>query len=655
MKRMIGLRKQYKVFGRGSIEFLPAQNRKVLAYVRQYEDDTILCVANLARSVQPVELDLSRFKGMTPVEMLGLTEFPRVGELPYFLTLPPYTFYWFRLQQAPSPITARLAPETSFGVGEAPALFVGAAWDTVLEGNVRTLIERDLLLAFLNRQRWFGGKARGTRSARFIDWGQLRRGPQPLFLTIVEVEFDGGERHQYFLPLAICAAIDARAVEERWPHAVLARVTGARKGVLFDAWLDDRFARALLEAVEREEETRTRRGGIHAMQTRAFGDVRGGNGDLHVGRMSGEQSNTSIVYGDRLILKLFRRLQPGINPDFEIGRQLTERLAFSRAPAVTGAFEYRMPAEPPMTIGMLQQLVESQGDGWAHAMDELSRFYDQVDARPVPVVETPETFTAIIDAAPPRPVEDLMRSYMHAAETLGRRTGEAHLALSSDSTVKEFSPEPFTSDDLLSVTMDATSQAQQAFDWLERRHTALPEDVAARARDLLDARERLLDRIRATPALEFTVSKIRVHGDYHLGQVLWAEGDFYILDFEGEPARSIEVRRQKQSPLKDVAGMLRSFSYAAHAALFAHAAARPEQFARMEPWARLWQTHSSAAFLRGYFGTAGNALFVPTEPSQRDGLLELFVLSKALYELNYELNNRPEWVRIPLWGILDLL
>jgi maltose alpha-D-glucosyltransferase / alpha-amylase len=654
MKRMIGLRKQFKVFGRGSIEFLGAQNRKVLAYVRRYEEDTILCVANLARSVQPVELDLARFKGMTPVEMLGLTEFPRIGDLPYFLTLPPYTFYWFRLQQAPSPITARLAPDTAVGVGEAPALFVGAAWDTLLEGNVRTLIERDLLLAFLNRQRWFGGKARGARSARFVDWGLLRRGPQPLFLTVVEVEFEQGDRHQYFLPLAICAAVDARSVEERSAHAVLARVTGARKGVLFDAWLDDRFARTLLESIEREEETRTRRGTVHTLQTRTFAGVRGA-GDLTVGRTSAEQSNTSLIYGDRLILKLFRRLQPGINPDFEIGRQLTERVGFPRVPAVTGAVEYRRPAEQPITIGMLQQLVESQGDGWAHAMDELSRFYDQVNARPVPDMKLPETYAALEQAEVPPQLQDLMRAYMRTAETLGRRTAEAHLALASDSTVKEFSPEPFTEDDLASITMDATSQAQQALEWLERRAGTLADDVAAKARELLGSRDRLLDRIRSTPALEFTASKIRVHGDYHLGQVLWAEGDFYILDFEGEPARPIDARRRKQSPLKDVAGMLRSFSYAAHAALFAHTASRPEQFARLEPWARIWQTYVSAAFLRGYFTAAGNALFVPTEPSQRDELLELFVLDKALYELNYELNNRPDWVRIPLWGIFDQL
>jgi maltose alpha-D-glucosyltransferase / alpha-amylase len=661
MKRIIGLRKQFKVFGRGAIEFLPAENRKVLAYVRKYEDDIILCVANLSRSVQPIELNLSRFKGMTPVEMLGLTEFPPVGDLPYFLTLPGYMFYWFRLQQSPTPITARVPPETAVRIGEAPALFVGAAWDTLLDGNVRTLIERDLLATFLQRQRWFGGKARGVRSARFIDWGLLRRGPQPLFMTVVEAEYEGGERDTYFLPLAISSAVDARGVEERFPHAVLARITGARKGVLFDAWLDDRFARTLFESLEQKEEMRTRRGGVVGVQTDAFAALRG-TGELRIARSSAEQSNTSLLYGDRLILKLFRRLQPGINPDYEVARQLSERIQFPRVPAVAGAFEYRMTADPPRTLAMMQQFVESQADGWRHATDEVSRFFESVDGSTASEHGLPATFGEMAEASAPDTIKDAMGGYARTAEMLGRRTADMHLALGSDSSEPAFAPEPFSKEDLTAVSMDAIAEAHKALEALKVTLHApaagsrkLPEDVVAQANRLLAAEARLLQRLRAAPAFEFSTAKIRVHGDYHLGQVLWAEGDFYILDFEGEPARPIELRRQKQSPLKDVAGMLRSFGYAAYAGLFAHASTRPGQFSQLEPWARIWQTWASAAFLKAYFNAVGQALFIPPEPSQRDGLLNLYLLDKALYELNYELNNRPDWIRIPLKAILDSL
>jgi maltose alpha-D-glucosyltransferase/alpha-amylase len=656
MKRMIGLRKQSKVFGRGSIDFLPAQNRKVLAYVRRYEGETVLCVANLARSVQPVELDLTAFKGMTPVEMLGLTEFPRIGELPYVLTLGPYAFYWFRLQEAPAAVTARVAPGALTDARNAPGLFVGAAWETLLEGNVRTLVERDLLLPFLQRQRWFGGKARQARSARFVDWGVLRRGLQPLFMTIVEVEFTDGDRDQYFLPLSIAGHAEARGVEERAPYAVLANITGARKGLLFDGWLDDRFAKSLLEALDAEEQTVTKRGTIRGLRTDAFADLIGPAGPaLRVSRSSADQSNTSIIYGDRLILKLFRRLQPGVNPDYEIGRQLTEKAGFTRVPRIAGALEYARLTEQPSTLAMMQQLVPSQGDGWTHTTDEVQRFYEDVEGTTAPDLPAFEFYTDLIDAPQPDAVTQIMGPSLAAAEILGRRTAEMHVALASDSSNLAFAPEPFTKEDLAAVSAGIMAEAQRALQTLEFESVKLPDEVAEGAARLLQSRDTLLARIRSAPTLEFAASKIRVHGDYHLGQVLWAEGDYIILDFEGEPARPVEQRRMKQSPLKDVAGMIRSFSYAAYAGLFGHVASRPSERERLEPWARIWQTWTTAAFLRGYFTSAAGSLFIPAASSQRDALLRLFVLEKALYELNYELNNRPDWVRIPLKGIFELL
>ena len=655
MKRMIGLRKQSPVFGRGTIEFLPAHNRKVLAYVRRYQDEIVLAVANLTRSVQPVELDLSRFNGMTPVEMLGLTEFPKIGESPYFLTLSPYSFYWFRVQQAPAAFTARVAPDPAAEVPQAPALLVGATWETLLDGNVRTLIERDLLVPFLSRQRWFGGKSRRPRSARFLDWGLLRRGPQPLFVTIVEVEFDDGGHDRYFLPLTICAYADARGLEERSPHAILANVTGARKGLLFDAWLDDRYARTLFDALEREEQVVTKRGRIRAVKTAAFAGIRGAAGeDLAVAPLGVDQSNTSIAYGDRLILKLFRRLQPGINPDFEIGRHLTECAGFKRVPQVAGAFEYTGLGDDTATLAMMQQLVESQGDGWTHTLDEIARFYEDVEGETAPAGPNPIS-SAVVAFDPPERIARAMGVYLATAGTLGRRTAEMHLALASDSTNAAFAPEPFTRTDLELLAADTSAQASQALEGLARPGLDVSPEVRAAAQQLLQSRDTLLEQIRCAPRLEFVASKIRVHGDYHLGQVLWCEGDFYILDFEGEPARPISQRRLKQSPFKDVAGMVRSFGYAAYAGLFAHTVSRQTDVDRLEPWARLWQASASSAFLRAYFTTAAGALFVPADESPRDALLQLFMLDKALYELNYELNNRPDWVRIPLRGILDLL
>jgi maltose alpha-D-glucosyltransferase/alpha-amylase len=377
---------------------------------------------------------------------------------------------------------------------------------------------------------------------------------------------------------------------------------------------------------------------------------------VRVSPTEADQSNTSLLYGDRLILKLFRRVEPGMNPDLEMSWQLTEKVGFTRVPAVAGAFEYDRSAEPIITIGMMQQLVESQADGWTHAIDELGRFYDQAESRAIPRIQTPGDFAELSIADTPPVVREVVGGYLDTAAILGRRTAEMHLALAADSSNPAFAPEPFGKEDLAAASKEAIGQGQRALQALEAMDTErLPADVAEQASRLVTSRDTLIERIRSASALEFTTSKIRVHGDYHLGQVLWAEGDFYIFDFEGEPARPLAQRREKQSPLKDVAGMVRSFSYAAYAELFAHTSSRPAEFARLQAWARIWQTWTTAAFLRGYFTTAADALFIPTEPSLRDALLRFFMLDKALYELNYELNNRPDWARIPLWGIFDLL
>ncbi|HEX6465242.1 MAG TPA: maltose alpha-D-glucosyltransferase, partial [Vicinamibacterales bacterium] len=433
MKRLIALRKQFKVFGRGTIEFLPAANRKILAYVRQHEDETVLCVANLARSVQPVELDLSAFKGRTPVELLGLTEFPRIGELPYFLTLPGYYSYWFRLQQAAPPITVQRPPEGRVGtaaVGDSlPAFFMGMAWETLLDGNVRTLIERESLAPFLQRQRWFGGKSRSLKSVRFVDWGVLKKGSYPIFLTIVQADYQDGARDQYFVPLSVVAAADADAVLAGTPHLALARITGARKGVLVDGVADERVALALLEMLDRQDTFRTKRAVSRAKRTPAFEAVRG-VGPLVPKRGSAEQSNTSIVFGDRLILKLLRRLEPGPNPDVEIGEQLTSRTPFRRVPRVAGALEYEPAGEPVGHLFVVHEFVSSQGDGWSHALAELGRFYDEVQPRGAPPADVLPASRGVGSEQPTPPAMcDLAGAYFDSAQLLGRRTAELHLAL----------------------------------------------------------------------------------------------------------------------------------------------------------------------------------------------------------------------------------
>ncbi len=655
MKRLIGLRKQFKVFGRGTLEFLPIQNRKVLGYVRRYEDELLLCVANLARTVQPVELDLSAFKGLIPVEMLGLTEFPRIGELPYFLTIAPYHFYWFRLQQAPAPISARVPAEVSASPDPLPAFFMGVAWDTLLDGNVRTLIEREALAPFLLRQRWFGGKGRQLRAARFVDWGLLRRGQQPTFLTVIEVDYQDEGRERYFVPLTIASDTLASHILTNLPQAALARITGARKGLIADAGIDDGFAMALFESVDQQRDVRTKAGLVHPQRTIAFDALRGTD-PLPPRRMSSEQSNTSIAFGDRLIVKMFRRLEPGPNPEVEIGEELTTRTDFRRAPRVVGAIEYQRAGEGLSHVAVLHELVPSQADGWSHALGELGRFFEVVDGlgEPPPDLVPSGHLLDLANEPIPSRISDVAGAYLESAQVLGRRVAELHLVLAGDSENPAFAVEHFGHEDIVRLVGDARAEARRTAEAIRERQALAPE-LTESALMLLDRADLALKRMHETEAPGLVSARMRVHGDLHLGQVLWAEGDFYILDFEGEPARSIEQRRMKESPLKDVAGMLRSFSYAAYAALFAHTAARRSELERLEHWSRAWQVWTSALFLKGYLGPVGSTALLPPSPPHRAALLDLFLLDKALYELNYELNNRPDWLRIPLRGILELL
>ena len=654
MKRMIALRKQHPVFGRGSLQFIPTANRKVLTYVRRFGNDVVLCVANLARTVQPVEIPLREFTGLTPVEMLGRTEFPRVTEHPYFLTLAPYGFYWFQLQEVVTPITARTAPAPEEPVA-VPALFAGVVWDSVLDGSMREIIEKHALAPFLERQRWFAGKARGLARARFADWATLRGGAHPAFLTIVEADYADGGRDRYVLPLAMSSDHEARAIEEHYPGALLARITGARKGALYDGLFDDGTCATLLAAMQEERTVAMRVGVVQADNIDLTPQRAPADTLVPIARSVSDQSNTSVLFGRRLIMKLFRRIEQGPNPDVEIGEYLTER-HFPRVPPLVGSISYTAGPKAPASIAMLQEYVDNQGNGWQVTIDELGRYFERVESLPVPTDASAEAADAWAFgrlAEVPASVAEAIRAYLATAEILGRRTGELHVTLAATTANPAFAPEPLTKEDLKRMIETMRQRAEEHLNLLEAVVPRLDERVQREARRLLAQREALLQQFEELRGVSGASSRIRCHGDYHLGQVLVTEGDVMILDFEGEPARPLEERRTKSSPLRDVAGMLRSFGYAALTAIGAATDTRPEDAKRLAPWAAIWETWVSATFLRAYVAATRGAGLLPPA-AEFEVLLRAFVLEKALYELAYELNNRPAWVHIPLAGVMRL-
>jgi maltose alpha-D-glucosyltransferase/alpha-amylase len=665
-RNMIALRKLFKVFGRGTQHFLSPDNRKILAYIREYNggdgassdkrDDgheIVLCVANLSRFAQPVSLDLSRFAGMVPVEMLGYVPFPPIDHTGYALTLAPYSFLWLELQPAPE------APEAPVIESEEATLeLTTGSWRDLLAGPGLSLLQ-ELLPAYLLRQRWFGAKSRTIASVRILDFAEFPG--LCAALVFLEVTYAEGAPDTYQLPLALTTGPETDTLRASAPASILASLTTPNgPAVLHDATASEPVRQALLTLIESQgrlaSDTSASDLRISGHTSSAFASARG-TGPLPARTGSAEQSNTSILYNGKLILKLFRRLQSGENPDTEIGRFLTEVAHFPRIAPFLGDITATLPnTTKPTTLAMLQGLVENEGDGWAFTLDELARFYESVATCPAPLdLGQPASFLSR-HAVPPLAREHA-GLYLDAAALLGRRTAEMHLALATPTDNPAFAAEPVTAETLAGDAARIDAQVALTLDALRHGLTTLPDELTTDAAALiLSRRIELFARahaIAASPAAS-SGQRIRIHGDYHLGQVLRARGDYVLLDFEGEPARTLAERRTKQSPLKDVAGMLRSFSYAAYAGLDRFVQRHPGTHTTLEPWAILWQNAVSTEFLTAWRTTIAANPHLTPEPAQAHLLLNAYLLEKALYELLYELNNRPAWVRIPLAGILAL-
>jgi maltose alpha-D-glucosyltransferase/alpha-amylase len=656
MKRLISFRKRSKVFGRGSLEFLPSENRKVLAFVRRYQDEAVFVVANLSRFAQSVDLDLSAFKGSVPLELFGQTRFPPVSNAPYSLTLGPHIFYWFALP----PQSVKAVPGPTATAGALPALTVRSAWENALRGRDKAELET-ILPRYLTGQRWFRSKARLIQTAEIIEAIPVPHDAPVAHILLVQVTYTEGEPEIYVLPVAF--AEGGRETPGPPSHAIASVcVTGTgseERGILHDAMVDPRFSLGLLDLIARGRRFSGRFGEVIASPTREFRSLLGTAGDvLKPAVVKTEQTNTSVVYGDRFILKLFRRLEPETNPDLELGRFLTEERAFRHIAPLAGALELRRPNGELTTLGVLHGFLPNEGDAWTYTLDTLGRYYEEAlthraEAPTPPAFEGP-LLAAVEDELPPR-AREWIGLYLEEARLLGQRTGELHVALASDPVKPELAPEPVSDFSRQALYQSMLSLSNETFSALRQRLPGLPTAIREEARKVLELEGEVRKRFRLLRDRKIAAIHLRCHGDYRLGQVLHTGKDFIIIDFEGESARPLGVRRLKCSPLRDVAGMLRSFHYAAYAALLGQVpGARPEDFPTLEPWARLWYRAVSAAFLKGYLPAVASASLLPRAPAELGILLDAYLLEKAIYEIGYELNNRPEWTQIPLKGLLEL-
>jgi maltose alpha-D-glucosyltransferase / alpha-amylase len=647
MKRLIAVRKARLAFGRGALHFLYPSNRKVLAYLRSYGEETILCVFNLARGPQAVELDLSGFKGRTPVELFGRTTFPRIGELPYLLTLSGHAFYWFLLD--PSTVDERPPP----ALPELLTMVLGdSGWTSPFNQHNRRLFESEVLPAYLPGQRWFSGKGRKIASTAVVGGVLLpgRQGQMGWPLMLVDVEFRDGEKQRYFLPLSLTWEEEGSEQRNALLPCTLARARhGRREGAIYEAAADPDFALGMAAAVGAASDLSGRNGRVVFAHTGAFTRASLPPNPV-IKRVGGEQSNTSILIEEYAVLKLYRHLVVGAQPELEMTRFLTDVAHFGNTPPLLGSCRYIAENGEETELGVLFSYLRNQGSAWVQALNYLTRYLDEG------LLMAPRETRPVEPTKPLTPEATAHPIYLELATQLGLRTAELHRALCPDFDVEPaFAPEPITAADLAEWREGATRAARAMLDQLARRRDGLPPAAQPLAERLIEHRDVLLARYDALLPQSINAMKTRFHGDYHLGQVLVIQNDFSIIDFEGEPLRDLAERRQKSSPLRDVAGMLRSYAYAATTAVRQMSEIQPAALPVLQEHAEEWRRQVTQAFLDRYLSAMGGVRSLPADAAAGQSLLEFFMLEKAVYEVEYELAQRPQWAAMPLASVLALL
>ena len=655
MKRLIGLRKRHQAFGRGSLEFLHPENHKVLAFIRRHESEQILVVANLSRIVQCVELDLSAFKRNVLVEMFGRSTMPAVGDRPYQLTLGPFAFYWLLLE--PNAPTQVVAPSEM----NLPTIEVSSVWQNIFEGAAVENLER-ALPRYLQKQPWFAGLGEGATSVRVVETIPIHH--DDAWMTLIQVEFAAGDSRQFVLPLTYrqeqkkneTFPVDSNQVAQLTIKG--ASGTEDQSGILYDALADKAFVHFLQDAFTRHRRFRGKSGELRARTTTLFPRSRDQKHSLlDPMPVKAPQSTTSIACGDQFMVKVIRWVDEGVNPEVEIAQALAEKTEFTHVAPLVGTLTYQAENRPPVTWATMSKFVPHESDAWRYTVEAVRRFFEYVltrrENRPEPVVPNVPFLEVVNDELPPLAGE-WIGSYLEAVRLIGRTTAQLHVALGSIHNDHAFLPEPFT-------PMYQRSTFQTARNWVFRTGkllrsvlNELPGRTQADAHRLLGREGDIIQYLRAIVGRHIGAQRIRCHSDLSLNHLLYTGKDFVIIDFEGEALRPPSNRRQKRSPLRDVAALLHSMYFAVQSAL-QDEQIRPEDGPTLEPWAHFWTWWVSAAFVKAYVEVAGGTSFLPRSKEEMQIVLDYCLLGRAIYELRYHLLNNPKRIQIPLQAILHLL
>ncbi|MCB0640071.1 MAG: putative maltokinase, partial [Phaeodactylibacter sp.] len=650
MRNIISIRKRLRAFSHGEIEFLETGNSKILSFVRTYKGESILVVANLSKFSQALELDLKRFKGIRPVEIFSQSRFFPIEDSPYQFTMGPYGYYWFQLEMAEE--GDELPRERKI-----EELEVDIEWPEFFENyTAKRKFEKTILPNYLRSTRWFGSKSKKIVSINVQRFPAVEVKEKVVYMCQIAIRYTDGLPETYSLPILFEAEPGAilQYLKSETHSVVSFLKTPEKEGILVDALFDADFRNSLFYKMKIKDQVKVPDGYLKFDRGKILQDLQLEPEDITSEVLKVEQSNTSVIYNGQFFFKIYRKLDTDINPDLELVRFLSEQTDFENSPRFGGGIEFENAADRSFTIlGLLQNKIPNQGEAWTMFLSELGRFYEKVLAnrelqRPALVTKEPFYFEDI-----PAPLQEFIGSVTYERVVLlGKRTAEMHIALASNAEQPDFCPERFTQNYQRSIYSGHRKLVAEKLNALQLRSEGLPAHIAKEAQSILDLREDILDCFSEIFSRKIPATKTRVHGDYHLGQVLFNGRDFYIIDFEGEPLHTISERRLKKTPFKDVAGMIRSFHYAAYGQLVLNQNYRQEDMPFLEGWASQWFHYIRQVYLTAYLEVAQGQSFVPKDRAAMKLLLRNYTLEKAIYEVGYEMNARPDWLRVPIRGVL---
>ncbi len=655
MRQLIGVRKKYRSFSRGSMKFIPNENSNVLAFTREYEDEKVLVIANLSRYPQLVALDLWEYKDLVPKEVFSQENFPPVREDNYNLSLGSYGYYWFTLNKQEEDFEA-LEPEELYEIKS-----TYHSWNTFQKDLIEEL-ESKVLYNYIRNTRWYRGKASKVRSLKIKDFITVpNRTKLNSQVAIIEFAYTNSSSMTYFLPLSLAMEDKMFTIRNEFPKSIIANIDiRGENGIIFDSLYDEDFRHQLFSLLRGRKKLIGNKGTI-TFHTGTHFRSRIKNLDLPLDAelLKAEQSNSAILFEDVFMLKFYRGLEEGTNPEVEILKYLTEKKKFAYSPGFAGNIEYEPKRGTGMSLGILSDFVHHEDDAWTYSLGKLNHYFNNILSRKSELKDAPKISASLLDFKPGRVPEEIMTLtepfFLEMMELLGKRTAEMHLALGSEVTDEDFEPESFSLLYQKALFQSFRGLIRKNIPLLRKQIKNLPDDLQEEAEKVSEMEKDMLDRLTEIKSRRIPSIKSRIHGDYHLGQVLFTGKDFMIIDFEGEPARTLSERQLKYCPLKDVAGMIRSFHYAVYSGLYRFDETREGNGISLEPWVEVWFRVVSGLFLNSYLENVRGAGIVPDLRDDLQVLLRFYLLEKAIYELGYELNNRPDWVNIPLKGISHLM